>query len=40
MGIQINGQNDSITATDGSMSLTGATVTFETTTSTTTTGIF
>ncbi len=39
MGIQINGQNDSITATDGSMSLTGATVTFENTTSTTTTGI-
>ena len=39
MGIQINGQNDSITATDGSMSLTGATVTFQNTTSTTTTGI-
>jgi hypothetical protein len=39
MGIQINGQNDSITATDGSMSLTGATVNFETQTSTTTTGI-
>ena len=39
MGIQINGQNDSITATDGSMSLTGATVNFQTQTSTTTTGI-
>ena len=39
MGIQINGQNDSITATDGSMSLTGATVNFQTQTSSTTTGI-
>ena len=38
MGIQINGQNDSITATDGSMSLTGATVTFENQTSSTVTG--
>ena len=38
MGIQINGQNDSITATDGSMSLTG-TVTYENQVSTTVTGI-
>ena len=38
MGIQINGQTDSITATDGSMSLTGATVTFENQTSSTVTG--
>ena len=38
MGIQINGQNDSITATDGSMSLTG-TVTYENQVSATVTGI-
>ena len=38
MGIQINGQNDSITATDGSMSLTG-TVTYQNQTSSTTAGL-
>lgn len=38
MGIQINGQNDSITATDGSMSLTG-TVSYQNQTSSTTAGL-
>ena len=38
MGIQINGQTDSITATDGSMSLTG-TVTYQNQTSSVTSGL-
>ena len=38
MGIQINGRNDSITATDGSMSLTG-TVSYQNQTSSTTAGL-